>query len=281
MAAGEVHLARGRFDDAIEAFARCDAAAAAAGAHVDRGHAALRQAFALRRRGDVAAAEQRLTDALARFTEPRRDEHGIGSTHAAGFEIAFQRGDARRARVHLDAASEAWSRAGATWQLLDREINLGELARMEGRLEDAVVHYRQALRDTRAAMSGHDVLALNNLGFALLQLGRAEQARSYFEEAVLLERWPAVEACVRAGLVACLAAAGQDDEAHLGRLEADLVRYGTVEVDVAIALAFAAESSDGLHRRRLAGLAAAQYRALGREAEAEAVAGLARVDTSG
>jgi Flp pilus assembly protein TadD len=60
---------------------------------------------------------------------------------------------------------------------------LGQVTAAQGRLTDAVVHFREAVR-----LQSEDAEAQENLGRALLDLGKKEEASFHLREAVRILR---------------------------------------------------------------------------------------------
>jgi tetratricopeptide (TPR) repeat protein len=88
------------------------------------------------------------------------------------------------ALLGADAAAEVLHRALALDPLhADAHVNLGRLLQLDGRIEEAIEHYRAALRD-----GSTDPTAAFNLGTALETLGRAAESIEAYRQALALDQ---------------------------------------------------------------------------------------------
>lgn len=151
----------------------------AGGAH--RPDAYLALGGALRDRDSLAAAEAAFAEGARRWPQHARLLYGLGS-------VRLRRGDA-------GGAAEVLARAVAAQpRFTEARLAYAEALGAAGRPGDAVAAYREALR--RAPE--HHAAGWNNLGFALLQLGRHGEAADALERAVALQP-PFVEAWANLG----------------------------------------------------------------------------------
>jgi DNA-binding NtrC family response regulator/tetratricopeptide (TPR) repeat protein len=117
----------------------------------------------------------------ARWVEEAADATGSG-LHRAEYaylsgSIAQDRADYATARRHYEQARELWQAAGSL-EGADAALNqLGALLSLQGRPAEALEYYQQclAIQDERKDEPGR-AFALYNIGFALSQLGRWEEA---------------------------------------------------------------------------------------------------------
>jgi tetratricopeptide (TPR) repeat protein len=103
---------------------------------------------------------------------------------------------------------------------------VAKACRLEGDLESTVAAYEQAI--TAASASGEEQLvavAQDNLGNALADLGRLDEALSYYEESLKRERRPGQRACILTnkanvlGMLGELRWAAHTLQAHVSELE--------------------------------------------------------------
>jgi tetratricopeptide (TPR) repeat protein len=142
-----------------------------------------------------------VTDAARGWPQPRRWLAALAGLALAGCAVQTW-----RQLEHWQNSRTLFAHAVAvTRNNAVAHINLGTALEAEGKLEDALAHYREALRLEPRRAQAH-----NNLGNALDALGRSAEAIAHYEEALRLK--PGV-ALVHYNLGVALAALGRFDDA--------------------------------------------------------------------
>jgi predicted ATPase/DNA-binding winged helix-turn-helix (wHTH) protein len=91
------------------------------------------------------------------------------------------------ARVQTDAALRLAEESGDESHKISALIHAEQFAQVEGRTEEAVERGRELIKLTRALLFSHPrAIAILNLGTALVELGRLEEAIPYCRESVAL-----------------------------------------------------------------------------------------------
>jgi tetratricopeptide (TPR) repeat protein len=181
----------GRHDDAIHHYLR--ALRVARGRRAARAHGLL--ARSLEAQGNLAAALEHYGRAVA--LEP-----GWGEAHA-------NRGAALLRAGRPDEAEQAFERAQALGvDSLEMRLARAETARLRGRTEEAVLHYREALR-----LEPDSLQAANNLSW-ILATHPSERVRDPEAAVRIASRLPADEPAALDTLAAGYAAAGRFDDAR-------------------------------------------------------------------
>ncbi|MCB9515874.1 MAG: tetratricopeptide repeat protein [Candidatus Latescibacteria bacterium] len=149
--------------------------------------------------------------------------------------IRTKTGELETARALLDESRELKERIGDAAGLASTENSLGTLAIRAGQLPKAIEHFRRAAALHR---DGHNraraAVALHNLGEALLDLGRLDEAAGPLAESRAVRE----ELALEAALVSSLRA-----EARLASARGDVAGAGAL-FDAAAALAVSAGSPD-------------------------------------
>jgi len=176
--------------------------------------------------GEAAAAQPHLAEAIHLGPETSNDSNNLG-------RVLLLSGDSGRAATYFETALR--------YDPDNHEAhnNLGYALAEQGRMEEAIGHYRRSVELYPGAV------AWGNLGDALRQTGRLEEALASFVEAVRLEPGRTE---VRFGLANTLAAAGRPAEA--------LVQYQIVTR--AVPTDIPALFNQGVMQRRLGQAAAAR-----------------------
>ncbi len=128
----------------------------------------VREAEAMRARGDHRAVMRTMRDVLARFPEHRRARRFVA-------ESLLLTGDAAAAQAEFDAMVAGDTGDGLAW------YGAGLARHQLGEVDAAIARYRTAIERTPRHAD-----AWNNLGTALAQLGRLTDAIEPFEQAVRL-----------------------------------------------------------------------------------------------
>jgi tetratricopeptide (TPR) repeat protein len=224
--------------------------------------------------GDTALARAELTEARRLW---RRIGDGYGATDAewglARCEVTAGNLDA--ARAYLDAAITHVQKTGSRRSLTVLENERGDLARLEGRADEALAHFDLALRHARIIGYGSiEVIELNR-ALALLVLGRNAEVVAAVDPAIAeFDRrgWSVYAAGARATRLVALARSGRSDEVTEAFNTLLPALDSLVDADIARLLEQAAEHLPAAPSRTAAELALAQWRSLGRDADAARVA---------
>ncbi len=163
--------------DRLEEMCRRDLELARGGA--ERGFLLLKLGTLSAQRGDAAAAEGMIGEALERFREAGRAEGGE-QCRRAQLNIMVSRGafaEAVAAAERLLAEAEARGDEAAVCEFL----NVLGIACMEQRLhEEALGHFRRKLEMAeRLGLPGDQLTALGNIGCVLQDMGRYQEAREH------------------------------------------------------------------------------------------------------
>lgn len=237
--------------------------------------------------GDLDGAAQRIQEALDLVQDGQHALRRAGCLLDLAY-VARQRGDAERAARYAVDARGVYQEAGSRWGVANAHNLEGEVARMRGDLDQAIEHYQLASRRS-TAVGGHLALVPRvNLGLALAEAGRAEEARQTLLD-VLADggagQGPSLKGTVHAGLAASAALLRDWDATahHVAMVGQLLGPSGYVDRDIPGSLNIAATAAldagkVGLARAAV-DLAAAQLRALGDAATAAEM--LARLDGPG
>jgi len=223
---------------------------------------------------DDAAAHCR--EALALY-QKLGDATGMATCEKGLSEVAKQRGDLDGAVEHLARARSAYERAGSRVFVGYCLNGLGDLYRLRGELAQAEDHYRRALGRLERAGAGAVAIVEVNLGLALVERGRWQQARDIFDtrlQTAAAEGWRQMEAALHACLLPCVGAlkdwAAWDHHAATAkqlledtqRADVDIARMATRAGEVVERLGERARAADAFR------LARSQWLALERSEEA-------------
>ena len=249
-----------------------EAIAAAEGAPEQVGQARLELGRLQLGLGELDAAEVDLGFAIERFVEADAP-HQVLLARMALADVAYQRGESRRARdILLDVRADSAAR-GRRWRVAHCTNKLGDVHRQLGELEAAELAYRRALASFRTVRSGSHAYPELNLALVLLERRRGDEA-----EALLHGCLEAFEGMGQPGMVAavhtCLTALavqradwsafGRHLDSALGILE----RTRFVDSDLAEILERAGGQALALGREveaaQALSLAGQQWRRLGR-----------------
>ncbi len=162
-------------------------------------------------RGDLAAARDRYSRAMA-LRERTGDRRGLAADHNNLGLLAQRLGDQDEARRHFEAALDINRRDGRDAVAATNLVNLAGIATLEGDFGRAEALYRDAIATWRPREAWTDVAAaLHGLGQLELRRGDYPAARSVLVEAQTIydRTGPVVEAiAVRRTLAGALGAAG-------------------------------------------------------------------------
>jgi len=184
------------------------------------------------------------------------------------------------AQAAIESALERMRRSGARGGEADVLNALGELARWRGHHDRALEHYQAAATVYDSVGSRGAVVARLNVGQTLVEAGRAGEAEAVIQPCLaLLARSGrrGLQVIAHVALLACAAARADWAawDAHAAAAEELLRATGFADTDVARAAATAAETAraagDAPRAARAFALSAAQWRALGRAAQADAM----------
>jgi serine/threonine-protein kinase len=159
--------------------------------HLDVAESASRLGFLLREKGDHAAAEPLLAEAVALQRRLRPDSIELSDSLTHLGLLRYFDGDWDEAETIL-AESLALRRAHGDDAAVARGLsNLGLVTRSRGRPEEALRYFREAIRLNRQARPSRDGALVNNLlgmGRTLHDMGDYEAAQSAFEEMLAVQR---------------------------------------------------------------------------------------------
>jgi serine/threonine protein kinase/tetratricopeptide (TPR) repeat protein len=235
-----------------------------------------RLASALTDLGDAYTDLGRHPEAEACYTESRLllEPLPLGRHLARAYvglaQLARQRHDWPTARRWLERGGEVYRSIDNRWGEAVVCNDLADYARREGRLEEALVGFRDAHR-RQTALGYRPLVPEINVGFTLAELGRHREALAVLEPMEgFLDAWTRANfaAHVRAGMLPSLAVLHrpEDFELRLGKLEAFLGEEGLVDEEIAEFLQSAGAQAtvrgwDGL-AERCAALEASQRQGL-------------------
>ena len=166
------------------------------------------------KQGWPAEAEVLATQALHGF-DALEDMHGLTHAHGRLASIARQLGRFDEARAHAHRCLELGREFGYRGPGVKALNVLGEVNRLEGKLDEAAAAYERALEAVAALGSPFGLAPTLNLGLVLVDGGRYHEARQQLQPA--LERRAARDAGLAAGR-ARVAAPLRCRAARLGRL---------------------------------------------------------------
>ena len=159
--------------------------------HLEVAESASRLGILLREKGDYAAAAPLLTEAVATQRRLRPGSIELSDTLAHLGLLRYFDGDYEAAEAIL-TESLALRRERRDDAAVARGLNnLGLVARARGRHDEALQHYREAIRLNRLARPSRDAALVNNLlglGRTLHDLGDYRAAKPVFEEMLVLQR---------------------------------------------------------------------------------------------
>ncbi len=268
---GEIGQARARVAEGLrlaealgdaERVARC--ALAVAAAYVNQGD------------GERAAP---LLRAAERTATARGDRAAAGRCAYWLSRLAEVEGDAGMALRHTERGIALFEEVGARGLAAACHNQRGDLLRAAGDLDGAEAAYERALTRWTAIGAGNAVYAQANRAQVMLERGAAAEARAQLDEArarfAAMGQGAEVAVCdVRLACCAALLGDGAGVDAALGAAAAGLTEAEQLEPDTARQLervATLAEAAGWAPRAvRAWHLAARQWRALGRDAEAAA-----------
>ena len=190
-------------------------------------------------------------------------------------------GDHAEAAAYLARALSCYDQGGFRWGMANCANTLGEIARMQGRVEEALGHYRVALNLYRALNNSNAVIPYLNIGLLLVESGDVARARPILETGMRMTDDMGMRLLQGAINIALMAATarGHDWPAfdrHLNQAEVFLRQTGSVDVDNArlaqLAGQASADAGERDRSRRAYAIALQQWEALGRAGEAGVVA---------
>jgi predicted ATPase/DNA-binding SARP family transcriptional activator len=163
-------------------------------------------AYALGQLGRVAWAEGNYEEwrslhaqSTALFREVG-DKWGLAFTLTSGL-VAEPERDLARLRSCLEESVALWRELGDHWGFALALNSLGEVARYEGKYQQAAGFYEESITLKRALGNKRDLaLSLHNLGHALQRLGASRRAARQFQEGLVLF----LEIGDHSGVAACL-----------------------------------------------------------------------------
>lgn len=240
----------------------------------------LEQGETLTEAGRLAAAEDVIQRSL-RLWERAGVSKGVARGWMALGELARNRGDLVVAGALLEWSRDLLCAQGVAWEQGAAVNSIGDIRRIEGRLDDAVGLYREAARLFRRVGSESAVYPDFNQGIVLVESGRWQEARPIFLRCLRAFEGLGTRtamALAHVGLAICAAHAGEEPvyARQLGRGLELLLQTGVVDDEGARLVTLAAESGERLSpgwalRAYLS--AAEAWRALGRSDEVEEIEG--------
>ncbi|HZN93486.1 MAG TPA: tetratricopeptide repeat protein, partial [Myxococcales bacterium] len=143
--------------------------------------------------GRLTESEQCAREALAQSVELRGERHPFTARlHYLLSRVLVEAGKAAECREHIDRAERYWSEAGTATALFS--LDAGDIRatsfQVEGRYREALAEARriQALREKIAGVDHADLsFTLDNVGLALLGLGRPAEAVAPLERSLALK----------------------------------------------------------------------------------------------
>lgn len=245
---GELHDRRGDLDRAIGEYRRALALRRRLGDRAREALTANNLGRALHLRGRYDEAAILLDRALALRPEGNDDVERAKVLHNRG-HLHRDLGEVEQARERFLAARELFRRTGDRGNEAAALNALGLLALDAGRPEAALAPLREALELRQPGSRGRAV-TLNTLGVANYQLGRLDEARRAYAEALRIfrDRGELHEQAVSFGNLGGLEAATGRDAAALARFDQALGLFRALADPPAIAEIL--ESKAGVLRRR-------------------------------
>jgi tetratricopeptide (TPR) repeat protein len=234
-----------------------------------RGRILTNLGHALIRTGAHGEARQVLSEAISAAGDP------LSAAHARTLlgDIALRSGELDAAEREYLATATAWRDSGARLDAANTLNNLGDVRRARGDLAGAVAAYRESLAGFEAIGAGIAVYPAVNLGLVLLADGDYRGACAALEDALRRSRGRGtIAGMIHLFLLPCAVALGDGPgwEAHWGG-GTEVLAAGVVDPDIAAALERAGDLASGAQALRAWSAAAAQWRGLGRAADAERV----------
>lgn len=226
--------------------------------------------------GRLKQAEEALTRSL-RLQERLSARRGVAQCWMALGEVARNAGDHPRAAGLLEWSRDLFAAVGSVWEQAAAVNSLGDLRRIEGRLDEAVDLYREAARLFRRVGSSSAVYPEFNQGLTLLEIGRFAEARQVFRRTLPVFEGQGVRGSMAMAFLGLAACAGEDEADYRSKLSRGLelhTQTGGADEESARLVTLAAEAgerhSPGWALR--AYLAAAEdWRAIGRTDEVEEI----------
>lgn len=225
--------------------------------------------------GHLTEARRMLDAALAMLG--RRHPHVRAEALYGMAVVGWQSGQLERTLAYAQQALHHYQRAGTRSGMAAATGMLGDVARHQGELDTAEAHFRECLRLLEATGAAGHHIAVSNLAMVLLDKGALTEAHGLLEDA--LERSEAgahatASALIRLGLLVCDAKLNDWSRwsTHFGGMQ--LLLDGTLTTaDVAYDARRVARLARAAGQRTCAdalwSLTVEQFRALGREVEAE------------
>jgi tetratricopeptide (TPR) repeat protein len=192
--------------------------------------------------------------------------------------VAWQSGELDRTLAYSERALHHYQRAGTRTGMAAAMGMLGDVARHQGELDVAEDHFRECLRLLEATGAAGHHIAVSNLAMVLLDKGDLDEAHGLLEDALARSDAGAhatASAMIRMGLLLC--------EARMGQWSRWSERFGGMQLLLDGTLTTADVAYDARRVARLASqanqrtcsdalwsLAVEQFRALGRDHDAEA-----------
>jgi eukaryotic-like serine/threonine-protein kinase len=205
-----------------------------------------------------------------------------GSAYLGLYEAARKAEDFETAEKWLVMAKKAWEKQGSQWGLVTVINNAADIARLQGRLDEAEAGFRRAvLRFKQLGLEGTSVARVN---LALVLIAREEfgEARVELEDflGLLSPARRSMEALIHCCLLPC--AANAHDWAswdyHFQQALLQLDTTGYVDVDIAemleLAAGMALESHEADRAAPVLSACQEQWRRLGRRDRAETLSRL-------
>jgi tetratricopeptide (TPR) repeat protein len=237
-----------------------------------------------RRRGDYKEAA-RLVQGARRCFQTTGDRVALANALETLGDVARDAGKKKSAWDLYTSAAKLAEECGSREVLAGAVLSRGEMLRQAGELDHARKEYQRALALYEAVGAWRAVLCRINLGLLYLEAGRARAARQIVDEglpALGPTKRPHLLAAAHLILAAC---AGSSREwalwdRHWAAADELLQATRFTDADLARIAAIAAEQAAQAEEKPraviAAALATAQYRAVGREAEAASISEAAR-----
>ena len=182
----------GRYEDALgvatevaEEAAEIDYAPLAA-------EASLRLGGILERRGEFERSERKLLEAIWAAEASHHEEVAAEAWVRLVWVAGVERSDVKSGHQWAEFADAALRRLGRSeWLEATLTHNVGGVLYRERRLEDALDHYRRALREQQRLLGADDPavgMTLNHIGNTLIELGNYAAAQEYCQRSLKLRR---------------------------------------------------------------------------------------------